>query len=338
MKTLKPTDAAGNELLLSKGHASFQALVDAIEKRRATLAEWEAFGIVFNRRYGNDYVPLRTKLDAVRIQLLHSLDQSYDTKGLTKGERQTIAELITLIAEQVLASVDDVAVEELHRRYRAPQGGDTSPGGDVIGQLGGPGGHADDGEREREAARAAYHAKRKKTPKRGSAQERARAEEAEIHRSIRDIYRKLASALHPDRERDPVERERKAGLMQRVNVAYASRSLLDLLDIQQDLEHIDHAALDKVSDERLGRWNTILEDQLRGLDQELADIKAGYVARCGMDPTSSVSPKTVKRVLTSSIEHLRELVMAFEQDVRMLDTGGDFKAWLKHMKGQLAGM
>ena len=51
-----------------------------------------------------------------------------------------------------------------------------------------------------------------------------------MSQSIREVYRKLAGALHPDRESDPQERERKTALMQRVNQAYAKNNLLQLLD------------------------------------------------------------------------------------------------------------
>ncbi len=41
--------------------------------------------------------------------------------------------------------------------------------------------------------------------------------------SVREIFRKLASALHPDREADAAERERKTVLMKRVSQACQKR-------------------------------------------------------------------------------------------------------------------
>ena len=52
----------------------------------------------------------------------------------------------------------------------------------------------------------------------------------EASQSVRDVYRKLVSALHPDREADGAERERKTALMQRANQAYERNDLLELLD------------------------------------------------------------------------------------------------------------
>jgi curved DNA-binding protein CbpA len=42
---------------------------------------------------------------------------------------------------------------------------------------------------------------------------------------VREVFRKLASELHPDRETDPAEHARKTELMQRVNQAYKAGDL-----------------------------------------------------------------------------------------------------------------
>ena len=63
----------------------------------------------------------------------------------------------------------------------------------------------------------------KKTAKQRARDEKLKIEADETSLSIREVYRKLVSALHPDREPDPQERARKTALMQRVNQAYGSR-------------------------------------------------------------------------------------------------------------------
>jgi hypothetical protein len=343
----------------SKGQKSFNTLIEKIDERRAALADWEAFDVDFRRKYNGEFVPLRHGFDALRTQLLHRLDQSHDLKDLTKAERQTITELISHIAGDLLLSVDDPGIAEVYRRYRTSDAElesaasgelhgatvfgmdipeEAAPGSadDVLRHVQEQLDQQDERERIHREAREAYHAKRKKTPKRDAAEERAQVEQAEVHQSIREVYRKLASALHPDREADPVERERKAGLMQRVNQAYASRSLLDLLEIQLELEHIDQASLDNVSGDRLKRWNTVLKEQLRGLDQELIEVEAGFQARCGMSPLLTVSPKSVRRALITNITQLREGVRAFQLDLRVFDDIHRLKSWLKGVKRELA--
>src|SRR3954465_2733627 len=87
----------------SKDQKAFNALIEQIGKRRAALADWEAFDAVFRRKYNDELIPLRQSYDALRLELVNRLDQSNDIKGLTKGERQTIAELIVQISGDLLA-------------------------------------------------------------------------------------------------------------------------------------------------------------------------------------------------------------------------------------------
>lgn len=362
-KTLSPVGIARHDLARtpSAGQKAFNTLIEKIEKRRATLADWEAYGDEFRRKFNGELLPLQASVDALRVQLVKRLDQSHDAKGLTKGERQTIVDLITYIAGDLRVPGDDPDITEIYQRYNAstpeedaavldemreamqeilgvelPQDMEFASPEDMYRHFQEQMRQEEERDRVREAAKAEHHAKRKQSPKRAAAQERARAEEAEVHLSIREVYRKLASVLHPDREPDPVERERKAALMQRVNQAYASKSLLDLLELQLELEHIDQSILENVSDDRLKRWNKILKEQLRGLDQELAEVKAEYAMRMRMRPGHPVSPKNVKYALNESIYQLRDGVRVFEDDLRVFDDVKRLKPWLKAMKREMS--
>src|ERR1019366_7485439 len=82
---------------------------------------------------------------------------------------------------------------------------------------------------------------------------RAQREQAarEVSQSLREVYRKLVSALHPDREPDADARQRKTLLMQRVNQAYDGNDLLTVLGLQLEIEQIDAAHLSSVPPQRL---------------------------------------------------------------------------------------
>lgn len=102
------------------------------------------------------------------------------------------------------------------------------------------------------------------------AQARAEAKRSvDLQASVRDIYRKLVRDLHPDRESDPVERDRKTGLMQRINQAYEAGDLLTLLELQFQLEKLDPAKLAQLSAERLKHYTAVLREQLTTLREQL---------------------------------------------------------------------
>jgi hypothetical protein len=94
--------------------------------------------------------------------------------------------------------------------------------------------------------------------------------------------------------------------------------------------------LESIGDDRLKRWNKILKEQLRGLDQELAEVKAEYAMRTGMKPGHPVSPRNVNYALNQQIHQLRNGVRAFEYDLRVFDDPARLKPWLKAMKQELA--
>ncbi len=100
--------------------------------------------------------------------------------------------------------------------------------------------------------------------------------------SVREIYRKLASSLHPDREPDADERLRKTGLMQEINAAYERNDLLALLGLQMRVEQIDGAALAGLSKQRLGYYNEVLRQQLDTLESEIGGVTQDLLMLVGI--------------------------------------------------------
>lgn len=57
----------------------------------------------------------------------------------------------------------------------------------------------------------------------------------QVSKSVKESYRKLVSELHPDREFDEAEKERKTKLMQKVNAANLENDLSKLLRLEQEV-------------------------------------------------------------------------------------------------------
>ncbi|MFX4717623.1 molecular chaperone DnaJ, partial [Acinetobacter baumannii] len=87
------------------------------------------------------------------------------------------------------------------------------------------------------------------------------------------IYRQLASALHPDREPDPVERERKSALMSQANAAYERGDLTALLQLQLQAAQVDEAHIAQMADDKLAALSLLLKDQVKTLEGELGDAE-----------------------------------------------------------------
>jgi hypothetical protein len=169
--------------------------------------------------------------------------------------------------------------------------------------------------------------------KHGPAEDEARAkrEQAakEVNQSLRDIFRKLVSELHPDREPDPTERARKNQLMQRVNQAYEANDLLTLLGLQLEIEQIDAAHLSGVSAQRLAHYNQILSEQLARLEVELTSVIEPYRALAGHESGRPLTVADVDRKLTLEIRQLREVVRQLTQDLVIFRDPVQRRAWLR---------
>lgn len=163
----------------------------------------------------------------------------------------------------------------------------------------------------KQQARRNFKAKKKSTKQ--EAKEAQREGESKQHlQSIREIYRKLASLLHPDRENDPRERERKTQLMQRANEAYERGALLELLELQIEIQHIDEAYLSTLQSEKIQQHEQILKGQVRELDVEMKRIESRLMSEFGFNPYQKLSPLTLLKILHEDVISTQNQIRGLE--------------------------
>lgn len=191
-----------------------------------------------------------------------------------------------------------------------------------------------DQQRRQAAAerRAERRARRKPTPR--QAQEQAQAQDARA--AQRAIYRQLASALHPDREGDPAERERKQALMSQANTAHERGDLLALLRLQLAAEQVDGAAIARLGDERLASLSLLLQRQVGMLDKELAQAEARLAYELGVEVSARQAPEVLAARLQARQRLLQDAVETLEGDLqRVQDGDAGLRRWLRE-QGQRA--
>lgn len=124
--------------------------------------------------------------------------------------------------------------------------------------------------------------------------------------------------------------------MQRVNHAYAKGNLLQLLELQLEIEQIDRHAIDGLGEDRLTRYNGILEEQLRELDQEILHVETGFRRTYGIAPSVKLAPDTVVRMLTRDIAAIQRSNHDLNVALREFDDPEKVKDWLKDVKRRQA--
>ena len=345
---------------LSKEQKAFNTLINKIEGKRTSLAAWQEIIPAYQKKYASDYIPLVEISQDIQVELVHCLDRASAQKGLTSTERSMIHDLIRGMAGGLVAERGDTDLKNIYNKHSgsdydaeeaASMNGLKSMLEDAIGVDLGDDLDMSSPEEIFKRAQARMHerqaqfktekqadeehqAKRKKTAKQIAKESKQQADEAQTSQSIRELYRKLVSALHPDREPDPQERDRKTHLMQRINQAYDKKNLLLLLELQLDLEHIDQNTINNISAGRLKHYNKILKEQLSELEHEIFVTEDMFKAQFGISPFERLTPGTIMRNLAADIVSIQHAIRDLKRDLLAFQDIKTLKAWLKTMRRQ----
>ena len=280
--------------------------------------------------------PLHAELAERRREWIVALDSAYDHKGMGKVNKEKLADLICLIVEDFVPDSGD-ADEELTRLLdkHAGQVPDFDTEGDALFEqmfeekfgflkdvFGDEVAAAPDAEPQPEPGPW------KDAPK-SAREERAEAQEAKLKQSVREIYRKLVSALHPDREQDPVARDRKTALMQRVNSAYEANDFLGLLELQIEIDQIDLAGLDRMDEQRIKDFNAVLSRQVAELSQEVIAFEFGLAMDFRLPLDRRLTPKNVRSLLDADLADLRRALNEVARNVQIAGDIKQLKTWLR---------
>ena len=339
---------------VSRAHKQFNTLIKKLEAARALLAQWNDTLPVLVAKINHEYVPLAEVYEERLKQLVMLLDEMHGEKQLGKRERQKLSRFISDTAFQLMSGDDDALKSVYNRHSGADFDADEARSKDEIRQMMesmlGAEFKGDIDMSSPEAMLMAFQAQLEEqdaasepdqdqhrgapAPKRPAdiARERRQAAEAErMQQSLRGIFRKLASQLHPDRETDALERQRKTALMQRVNVAYTANDMLGLLELQLEVEQIDQASLATLSDERVKQYNKVLKEQLTELESEVAGFVEVAAMKIDAGMFDVVTPVTVLRTVDTDIAEMHVKLMVIDDDLQTLRDVSILKVWLKSM-------
>ena len=186
---------------------------------------------------------------------------------------------------------------------------------------------------EREAAKQAHQAKRQQAKKAVVGNSSSGSEAQNTPNLLRNMYRKLASALHPDRASDEAERIHKTALMGQVNAAHDAKDLLTLMRLQ---------LLTQIPDSPTESENTtsIPKDKLKQAIQQLqAQFQALRDARQLLQtsmqeewdlPYGNISAKSLQMALRKEAQELTSHIAYLQSDALWLSDDAFLKNWLAH--------
>jgi hypothetical protein len=354
---------AGEDRTLTRDQKRFNTLVRQIGQARAALKAWQDSLERCGPAQLQAVQQLEAQLRTARCQWVFALDAAAARKGLTRAEHETLSDLVSEAAAELLglggivsgggdggdAQLKAVftrhaqadfdaeqqemlrAVKDLAESMTGVDLGDDegiASGDDLLRRM-------RQGMQQQQAAdearRDAKASKRRKTP----AQQRREDEAQAATQSVREVFRKLASALHPDRETDADQRAAKTALMQEVNQAYARSDLLALLELQLRIEQVDAGHMANADAQRVKHYNKVLAGQLDELATEIARIEMGVRMDFGLEPGRRLEPRQLGTLLEREARAMRNELAQVDKEVALFDDPAATKRWLKAQRRRL---
>lgn len=301
-RTLAVRAASGR--VLSKTQKAFNRLVARVEALRAEIKTTTARLEEALRRHDQEVRPRLDLLTGLRKDLARVLASFLRDPRLKRASdrallRRVVADLIdeaaahegSIVDDDLRAIFDELTKDSTHPEATAADRAafeamraevETMFGAMGVkvdlSDLGPDAGEEDLHVRVRQAMDAARERgqipdapalrSRRRTKKQLEREERLRQAEEARHRTIGAIYKQLAKVLHPDLERDPQRQREKLGLMQELTAAHRANDLHTLLRLELAWLHKEEGDLNRLSEEKLEIYNTVLREQADELERE----------------------------------------------------------------------
>ncbi len=160
-------------------------------------------------------------------------------------------------------------------------------------------------------------------------QQKAEGLQADARSTVRTLYRQLASALHPDRESDAQERQRKTALMSEVNAAYEKNDLSALLRLQMQTALVGADAASRLADGKLMAMCVLLKEQVSALEDDLAQLEARLSHELGVPVSAQFSEEALTQALQRLQAEEQQLADSLSVDLKRIQHEAELKRWLK---------
>jgi hypothetical protein len=341
LQQLRSQPAQATAQPLSPARKRFDRLLRDLERHRAELQAWQAALTRWRERYHSELQPLLDQRRAADVALVEELDRAHATVKLSKADREFLSELLCDIAGPLIESGHEALRPIYDRHSDVGYDQEVSESDELMKQILGQAYGLDADELdgidspeelfERVSERLEQeHAQQQQrtTQRRKRAEQKATAASAEPP-PLRELYRKLAGSLHPDRAKNADDHASRTILMQRLNAAYKAGDLLGLLELQAEIGLLDAQGVDAMSPARLQDYNRELDRQCKDLQQQVQEQSENFCAEYGLDLPSRPKPERLTRLMSQLKREIEEDLLEARQGLRELADPQSLKRWLK---------
>lgn len=284
---------------VSPQHKKLNRLIESIEQQKLLLAEWENAKSEIQQYAGQKLMPAYHQLNQVLYQQLEQLwnslsryafsqadlaelDEKIHDLALSLQSNQTLSEQQGDLIEQIIVFYQQKSEQRELKRTKSikqnqhiqqHQCADNDLEQSLVDVSGIDmeqaidQGESWDWEHDFDQQHDQYSQAREQAKLKRKQDKQAQAEKMS-EQSLKSVYLKIASIIHPDREPDEDKKAEKTELLQRANEAYEQQDLFYLLKLQLEVEQqrMNKKAL---SDEQLKFYQMALELQSTKLQNQI---------------------------------------------------------------------
>ena len=349
----------------SPEHKRFKTLLEKTDKARLRLQQWQDQVPLFAQSWRSRMEPEIKRLAQARQDWAFEMEQLLLGRKWSKADAETLKRALLDLCETLLQGDDgnealkalfnrhsDIEFDALEQEELAEMKqmleqmsgldlGDELPesADDLLDQA-----HEQMARRMAEEREAQAQAEATRKPPRGgktgkagkaqsAAQKAAEADAQQASKTVREVYRKLAGALHPDRiaaDASAEQRAQSTTLMQQANAAYEANDLLALLTLQLQIEQVNAAEAAQLAATQVRHFNKVLAEQLRELEAEIEGRQEGFELSYGLMAQRKLDPMQLGKVLTEAVRDVEETMAELAAERRTL--GGDPATAKRHLK------
>ncbi len=359
-----PAPAASKDLSLqikapklAPAQLRFNKLLEKIELLTEKLAQTQTMVDTFRPVYHSTLQPLKAQYSAALRDTALWLDRRLQQKGLTPAMLRDVKAIACALSED-LALAGDEEMHTLHDRHSPQSLADKQKAAaddiqDMVQRMTGVDiSDLSDGSStqdvlhagmqrirqqmlDEQADKEAKAQIRKASKPRSAAQKKALDDQQDAQGALRTIYRQLASALHPDREPDALERARKTEWMGQANAAYERRDLMTLLTLQLRCEQIDASAISRLSAEKMKSLTLLLKEQAAALEGDLHAAMHQVQQEFELSPFTPVTAAGLTYDLDAQARGIADMLADMQDDLQHMQTDAGLKRWVKMYKKAL---
>lgn len=268
-----------SEVEFSPQQKKLNRLIENIEQKKRDFLLWQQAKEQIQQASQKHFMPVYRELYVVLFEQMQQLWQALTGFDLNKSAMPKIDEKIyalarLLKASKLLDSQQLDQVDELYRyysqaaEYAQQRKNNKAQNLDMAFNV-------DEGTSEQdeyddfEPWNRADHTQAREQAKLKRQQEKQAKAEKLVNQSLKTVYLKIASIIHPDREQDEAKKMEKTEHLQRANEAYEQEDLFFLLKLQLAVEQSKSGANKALTVEQVKFYQQALEAQSLKLQKQI---------------------------------------------------------------------